>query len=57
MHVAPKRTRSEVPWTPPHRYQCSEGHVIHADRPVDCCPGCTHGHPCPGQLGPQRRVA
>jgi hypothetical protein len=52
MSIRVKRLPGEVPWNPPYRYECSAGHEVHADRPVQRCVACPKGQPCTGHLKP-----
>lgn len=51
----PRPLPGEVPWTPPHNYDCDRGHVVQAERPVTTCPAYVNGEACPGQLTPYGR--
>lgn len=55
MIAHPKRTRAEVPWTAPYRYECPAGHYVEAERPVERCPACHLGESCAAPLHPATR--
>lgn len=50
MRVTVRPTRGEVPWTPSHNYDCTNGHYIQADFPVSQCPTFSEGASCEGDL-------
>lgn len=48
--LLPSERRASEPWTPPYEYECTGGHGIGSDRPVDACPAFVLGERCAGTL-------
>ena len=44
--AGPNSQKYEVPF----EYQCTNGHIIGASKPIEVCPSYIHGSPCAGTL-------